>query len=232
MIRNLKVLLAAALALTALGAFVASAHAADEFRCTATPCRGKVNKDGTGATAHHVFIVENTVPESVSFTCAELRGTGELVNGTEFLLGWSRPTEEREAYNTCTANGSPGVIVHMNDCKYRFKAGATGNSAAGTSDQAEVVVECPVGESIEVTLSTCTYKIGSQTLGGSAAKGGIGYVTSGTEVTVTSNVKGIAVTSSGTNCPVTGTLTGRYTTGSALLTGESSTGVMATASFG
>jgi len=227
MIRNLKVLLAAALALAAVGAFAASAHAADEFICGVSPCRGKVNKDGTGATAHQVFIIENTVPESVSITCEELRGTGELVSGTNFLLGWSRPTEEREAYRNCTANGSPGVVVHMNDCKYRFTAGA-----AGTTKEAEVHIECPVGESIEITIgATCIYRIGTQTVGGSAEKGGVGFHTSGEEITVETNIKRIAVTAAGSACPVIGTLTGRYTTGNALLTGENSSGVMTTASF-
>jgi hypothetical protein len=239
MIRNLKVLLVAALALTALGAITASAHAADEFRCSVSPCRGKLNKDGSGTTAHHVFIVENAAKtESVSFTCEQLAGTGELVSGTDFSLSWSRPTEDREAYRNCTVNGSPGVIVHMNDCKYTFTAGASGNAAAGTSDQAEVHVECPTGESIEVTtpngVNTCTFRIGSQTLGGSAAKGGIGYVTAGTEVTVTANVKGIVVTKSGTCTGIieSNELIGTYTTGNTLLTGETSAGVMATASFG
>ena len=79
MIRNLRVLFAAALALTALGAITASAHAADEFHCSVSICgiRGKLSTDGTGAEAHHVFIVENAAKtESVSFTCESLRGTG------------------------------------------------------------------------------------------------------------------------------------------------------------
>jgi hypothetical protein len=241
MIRNLKVLLAAALALTALGAIAASAHAADEFRCSVNPCRGKVNKDATGAQAHHVFIVENAAKtESVSFTCEQLAGTGELVSGTDFSLSWSRPTEEREAYKTCSMNGSPGVVVHMNDCKYTFTARASGNAAAGTSDQAEVHIECPVGESIEITAppsSKCVFTIGTQTLGGSAANGGIGYVTVGNEVTVTANVKGIVVTEAViADCAsiINGnqTLIGTYTTGNALLTAETSAGVMAAASFG
>jgi len=245
MIRNLKVLLAAALALTAFGAIAASAHAADEFRCSVSPCRGKINKDGATTVAHHVFIVENAAKtEQVSFTCNELTGTGEFINGTEFLLGWSRPTEDTEAYRTCSANGSPNVVVHMNDCKYRFTAGAAGRPAAGTEDKAEVHVECPVGESIEIRFpnSECVFRIGSQTLGGGTTaegtgKGGLGYVTAGTEVTATVNIHKIVVTvNSVVLCEpfINGaqTLEGTYTTGNTLVTGESSAGVMATASFG
>jgi hypothetical protein len=238
MIRNLKVLLAAALALTALGALAASSHAADEFRCTVSPCRVKLNRDGTGTTAHHVFIVENAAKtESVSFTCGALKGTGELVNGTDISLSWNRATgEDRTAYEECRVNGSPGVVWHMNDCKFTFTAGASGNAAAGTSDQAELHIECPVGETIEITTSPnqCTFDIGTQTLGGSAANGGVGYVTAGTEITLTMNLKGLVVTKRG-NCTgiiESNELIGTYTTGNTLLTGETSAGVMATASFG
>jgi hypothetical protein len=237
MIRNLKVLLAAALALAAFGAITASAHAADEFRCTVAPCRGKLSTDGTLKTAHHVFIVENGTGGSVSFTCESLRGTAEFVSGTDVSLSWSRVANgDREAYDNCEVSGSPGVIVHMNDCKYTFTRGSTTDAAAGTKDEAEVHVECPVGETIEITMpppSTCVFRIGAQTLGGSNTKGGIGYHTEGTEVTVTANVKGIQVTTNG-NCSafITGTLEGTYTTGNTLVTGEKEDGTMATASFG
>ncbi len=67
MIRNLKVLFAAALAPTALGAIAASAQGADEFHCSVEPCRGTLKPDGTGKTAHQVFVVENEAKtESVS----------------------------------------------------------------------------------------------------------------------------------------------------------------------
>ncbi len=81
MIRNLKALLVAALALTALGAIATSAHAADEFHCSVTPCRGTLATDGGAKNAHHVFIVENeATSKSVSFTCESLRGTSKTSN--------------------------------------------------------------------------------------------------------------------------------------------------------
>ena len=133
----------------------------------------------------------------------------------------------------------------MNDCKLRFTAGAAGRPTAGTEDKAEVHLECPVGETIEMTFpnSECIFRIGSQTLGGGSAsegetnKGGVGYVTAGTEITVTAKIHKIAVTVNSPekcNSLINGNqeLEGTLTTANTLITGESSTGVMATASFG
>jgi len=237
MIRNLKVLLAAALALTAFGAIAASAHAADEFHCSAasiTECRGNVKADGTGTTAHHVFIVENAAKtESVSFTCTSLGGTAEFISATDVSLTWSTATgEDRTAYKECKVNGSPGVVVHMNGCTYTFTGGAGGTTEPGT---AQVHILCPTGQVIEVTLpspSTCVFRIAAQTLDG------IGYHNIGSgatrEVTVTATVNGtgerrIAVTTGG-NCEAFikpgQELTGTYTTGNTIVTAQTAAGAM------
>ena len=87
MIRNLKVLLLAALAVTALGALTASAaHAHTPAKFTA-PGAGAletttltVGKDGTGKTAHQVFDIFNAAKTaSVSFTCNEVTADGHAV---------------------------------------------------------------------------------------------------------------------------------------------------------
>ena len=59
MIRNLKILIAAAMALAAFGATSAtSAHAADEFHCAISPCTLTLQPDGAAGstTAHHVLV--------------------------------------------------------------------------------------------------------------------------------------------------------------------------------
>src|ERR1700755_415095 len=150
MIRNLKVLFAAALALAAIGAIAASAQAKDECHCSlaCALCRGKLSTDGTGTAAHHVFIVENAAKtESVSFTCESLRGEAEFISATDVSLGWKKGTTDREAYDNCTVNGSAGVVVHMNSCKYTFTNDARNEAGetvegAGTVDAAEVHVLC------------------------------------------------------------------------------------------
>ena len=255
MIRNLKALLAAALALTAFGALAASAQAADEFHCSVEPCRLTLKTDGTAATAHQVIIFENlTTTESASFTCESLRGEAEVATrtSTEIRLAWpytvSKPNNDREALDNCKINGSAGVIWHMRSCEYRFTAGATGNAGAGRTDEAEVHVICETaGDKIEYTIpnSTCVFTIGPQTLGGGGTgvngfpKGGIGYHTSGVapnrEITVTMNLHEIVVTKDG-DCSAffpgnPATLIGTYTTGNFLLTGETTAGVMGEAWF-
>jgi hypothetical protein len=70
MIRNLKILLAAAMALAALEAISASGAQAAEFHCTVEPCRVTLKPDGTGKTAHHVLVVRKG-EASGSFTCVE-----------------------------------------------------------------------------------------------------------------------------------------------------------------
>jgi len=222
MIRNLKVLLAAALALTALGAIAASAHAADEFNCSATPCRGTLKPDGTGKTAHHVFIVENTAKtESVSFTCETLSGEGSIATSPA-----TQVTAENLNYANCTANGSSGVVVDMNGCTYSFKA------LNGTTDGAEVTVACPTGKQIEITYNGCVMDV----KGGFSATG-IGYSTVGVspnrEITATtSNVvipeAQIKATGTKAQCLINPeqALLGTYTTGNTLVTGETAGGEM------
>ncbi len=227
MIRNLKVLLAGALALTALGAIAASAHAADEFNCSVTPCVGTLRPDGTPNTkqSHHVFIVDGLTSGSVSFTCESLSGEGSIA---------SSPVKEVTAtnlkYNNCTANGSAGVVVDMNGCTYKFFA------AGGRTDEAEVEVICPTGKKIEITYNGCVMDIS----GGFKSRG-IGYTTIGSqanknrEITVTTNVDipsaTIQATGTQAQCLInpSQSFTGTYTTGNTIVTGETTAGVMAEA---
>jgi hypothetical protein len=219
MIRNLKVLIAAALALSAFGAFTAAgAQAAHEFHCSVSPCTLTAKQDGTSTTAHQVFIVENAAKtEQVSFTCHEISGHGELVGNTKNEI-----TATNIQHKICTVNGSPGVLVDMNECDYKFTGGI-----AGTTDGAEVHVECPVGKKIQVTIPEigCTFEIGPQTLSG------IGYHNLGSpgsrEVTLTAKTTtNIAVTRNA-NCAAlikSEALIGTYTTGNVIVTGETTVG--------
>jgi len=225
MARNLKALLAAALALTALGAIVSSAHAADEFHCSVNPCRGTLATDGTGKAAHHVWIMENeATTESVSFTCESLRGDLEFTGGAATnvrLTGVS--------VDNCTVNGSAGVVVDINGCEY-IAAGIGGRTDAG-----EVSVVCPTGKKEEITYNGCVVSI----TGGFSSKG-IGYTTSGTtpnrEITVTVNhavIPASNISFSGTKAqclfnPAQNVIA-TYTTGNTLITGETTAGAMADA---
>jgi hypothetical protein len=230
MIRNLKILIAAAMTLTAFGAVSASgAQAAEElFHCSVAPCRFRALPDGTGKTAHHVFEVHSLdTKENVSFTCNTLSGHGTAKNKTEEDV-----TLTEIKYNTCSVNGSPGVTVDMNGCEYTFTS-----KGGGVNDGANVHVLCPVGKKIEVTVpGGCTFSIAAQTPTGN----GIGYhnegVTPARTITVTANVHGIVTTASA-GCSAlinpNQTLEGTYTTGNTHVTGETDDGldVMADAWF-
>jgi hypothetical protein len=227
MSRKLKALVAAALALVVVGAVAGGAQGADEFHCSVSPCRATTKTDGTGTTAHQVLVIENAAKtESVSFTCESFRADAELSETTSEIR--TTFTNEREAYDNCTVNGTPGVIIHMNTCAYAFRGGA-----AAREDKGEIHVECTkAGDKIETTLpSGCVMTAGPQTLSG------VGYHNIGeagkttTEATVTANIPGVAVTADGTKatCGINPaqTLTGTYTTANTIVTGETPAGTMA-----
>ena len=148
MIRNLKILIAAAMALAAFGALSATAHAIDEFHCSVEPCTLTLAPDeiaGT-TTAHHVFVIKGETNggvkgASVSFTCDQLRGEATVTTktSTEVTFKNLKYTNSLNQH-TCKVGASETVTVDMTSCTYRFKA------ANGTADKAEVHVLCNAGD--------------------------------------------------------------------------------------
>jgi hypothetical protein len=216
MIRNLKVLLAAAMALAAFGALSATAHATEEFHCSVEPCTWTINPDGTGATVHHVLILKNKTSETSSTTCNSLSGEATSTTKTSESI-----TAKNLVYNTCRINGVTLFNLRMNGCTYTFgsKNGATG---------ATVEIKCPEAKHIEIEIIStgCRFEVTPQTLTG-AKYHNIGTLgTTSTEVTVQLLVKSIVVEvgASGTGCipkAATGeTLSGEITTGNMILTAE------------
>ena len=218
MIRNLKVLVAAAMVLGAIGALSASgAQAAVEFHCAVEPCTGTLKPDEVAGTktAHHVFIVENeATTESVSITCNTLDGEATANKKTVTEL-----EAKNLKYTECSANGSPGVVVDMNGCNYNFTA--TGNvTITGCTNAAK---------QIEITIPECTFDIPEQAL-----VGAVTYHNSGAapnrELTVSTkappNHPRIKISQATGVCPIktNQTLIGTYTTGNTLVTGETHPG--------
>ena len=224
MIRNLKVLVAAAMALAAFGVFSASGAQAAEFHCSVENCVGVLKPDEVAntKTSHHVFIVENAAKtESVSFTCGQLSGKSKTTAKTSTTQEAGNSTAL--AYSECFVNGSGATTVDMNGCKYNFTAAGTVTITGCTN----------AAKQIEVTIANCTFDIPEQ-----GPLSTISYHNIGTspnrEVTVSTNVTGIKVTAAtGTkaNCFINPeqTLTGTYTTGNTIVTGQTEAGVMADA---
>jgi hypothetical protein len=215
MIRNLKMLVGPMLVLGAFAAIGASGAQAAEFHCSVEPCRYRLNIDGTGKTAHHVFVIDDkNTKESVAVTCPRITGEGTSVTKT-----FTEATVTNLNYNDeiegkkCLIAGAVGATVNMMGCDYRF-------SAAGT-----VRVECPAGERIRIESATgCVYEVPAQ-----GPLNGIGYLTTGVsptrEITVSVNVVGIAVSMTGTKAQCfldpTHMFEGTYTTGNTKVTAES-----------
>jgi len=225
MSHHFKVLLAAMLVLPVGGVAAVNVQAADDFHCSVSPCRVTLKLDGTGKTAHQVYVVENeSTTETVSFTCESLRGEAEAKGNAATEL-----TITNVAYDNCTINGSAGVVIDANGCSYVFR------SLNGTTDEAEGRLECPTGKKTEVTYNGCVLMLA----GGFGSKG-FGYQTVGAspnrEVTATVNhvtAPASQVTFVGTHAqclinPEQKTVI-TYITGNTLLTGESTAGAMADA---
>jgi hypothetical protein len=230
MIRNLKILLAAVMALVTLGAISASGAQAAEYHCTVEPCRGTLKPDGAvpSKTAHHVFVVKGKnaagEPVSGSFTCNQL--TGEGLSNTKTTKEF---TATGLACDGCAIVGTP-CDVDFNGCDYHFVAGPPST----------VTIKCPAGKQIEITIKEngttlkCTIDIPAQ-----GPLGGITYHDAAepptrTELTVQALVKDItgiiATPAAGSSCiPYVGfngsATEGEYTTGNTIVTGETITGV-------
>lgn len=213
MIRNLKVLLAAAMALTAFGIMSASGAQAAEFHCSVEPCTATLKPDGTAKTAHHVFVVKKGAA-SGSFTCNELSGEGTANTKTVTEI-----TFKKLLYSGCSIAGS-AVTVHMNGCEYKFSSHTT------------VTILCPAGKEIELTVggppALCTVKIPAQ---GPLEGSHYANINSKAEITAFPTVPKVTGTA-GAGCKAIVGFEGHfteaeYTTGNTIVTGETHAGVMA-----
>ena len=244
MTRNLKLPMAAALALLAFGVIgVAGAQAAGElFHCSVGECRLTAKQDGTSKTAHQVLLVENAnATEDASLTCDTVSGEARYEGKTI-----KEVTLTNIKYESCTLDGSPGVTVDMNECDYLYTSEGTVNK------RAIVHVKCPerepekgkkVKDEIQVTVRNatggleCTFSFPEQTLEGVSFHNIGEEAKTTTEVTVETAISGmgakITVTATGTKagCGINPSqvLTGTYMTGNAVVTGESEAGAMANA---
>lgn len=195
MIRNLRILIAAAMALAAFGALGASGVQAAEFHCSVEPCRVTMKPDGTGKTAHHVITFKG-----IQTTCAAVTGEATMSSKTSSELTIANIKGE-----SCTLIGQPSTLT-SNGCHYLLGSGGT------------LTIVCPAGKEIENSGGGCLYNIPSQ---GPIA--GVSYHNVGsTEVTAEIAVQ-ITINATGVGCPY-GKVTGEFTTANVLLTSETDPG--------
>jgi len=210
MIRNLKVLLAAAMAVGVLGALSASGAQAAEFHCSVEPCRVTVKPDGTGKTAHQVITIK-VGSQTFSTTCNTI--TGE---GTSSTKTFKELTLTNIVGAECSIQGEAANLT-MNGCHYLMKV--TGASTGS------LTIICPAGKQIEAGTnggSGCIYNIPAQgPLNGfkfhnNEAK---------TEITVETSITGMAVTINNKCYGIKeGPAEAEFTTGNTILTSETDPG--------
>jgi hypothetical protein len=214
--RTLKVVMLAAMAVAAFGAISAAGAQAVQFHCSVENCTSTTKADGTAKNSHHVFIVTQGAV-SAATTCSSLSGesTGNPKTSEELTL-------TNVVYSTCNVAGAPST-VKMNGCDYLFHSNG------------EVDVKCPEGKTIDIEVleTGCKFSIGSQNGLNKVSFTTIG-ATPNREVTVSTNVTGVTGTANGLCAAVgiaSGPITGDYTTGNTIVTGETAGGVMADAWF-
>ncbi len=226
MMRNLKAVLLAALAVTAFGAVAASGASAAAFTVPSAGAGDETTlttlKDGTGKTAHHVFDIRKPDGTGVlSITCNELTAhatvTGpsntDITAVTPLFEGGGIVTAGGDATD-CTFAGQT-VKVENTGCNFTFTADGTLHI---TSEFAATPNLCKHGEkAIHFTNTTlnCKVEVGEQTVTG------IKYhnLVDGT-VTVEATNLAVTYNATGAGCAY-GTLSnGLFTTGNAIVTGE------------
>ena len=198
MIRNLKTLGLAVMAMFALTAVAASAAQAIEFH---SEIENTTVTASTEAGSNSVFDAAGA-----SISCASATFTGTQATKT------SPTVTVTPAYSNCTFLGVLNVPVKTNGCQYTFhangEADVTGASCTAITFEA-------TGCKVEVKKQTGLKEVTFTNIGAGATR----------EVTVTPHVIGITYTSSGL-CPKNGTFAdGNYTSGKAVTKGESSKGV-------
>ena len=202
-------------AVWAFSASVAQAHTPAEFHCHVEPCAYTLAPDGTAATSHHVFVVKNSIGESVSFTCELLSGfatSATKTTTTELMF-------TNLEYKGCKAAGQT-VNTRVNGCKFHF-----------TVNFLFKITGCFGGKKIEVEIvpTGCIATIGEQGPLTGVKYHNIGTTAtppapSNTHITAEAKVPNIAVTLHGTT-PQSGIdvntppFTGEYTTGNTTITG-------------
>jgi len=212
MIRRLRIAILAAMALTALGAVGSPGAQAAEFHCSVQPCTWTILPDGAvpSKISHHVFVVRNSIGETVSTTCNQLTGQATTATKTATTL-----TFTNLAYDGCIAFGEP-YEVKFNGCDYTL------------TSHGQFGVTCPEGKTIEKITPGCV-----KTIGTFSHLAGVTFTNTGTspnrQITVSISVKGIPVTAHGTKAgcgfdPNKVPITAEYTTGNILLTAETDPG--------
>jgi hypothetical protein len=217
MIRNSKALLLALLAVSVLGAMVATGAQASNFTVEGAgesdQTTVKIAKDGTGKTAHFVFDIRKSDGSGVlSLTCNEVTGDGVLVGGTPLDVHIDTPVFE----GSCDFAGQI-VTVENTGCNFTFTDGTP--KLHITSEFTTNGDKCNHSQKpihFENTALGCKVEIGEQTIQGIQYHNPGGGV-----ITVEStNPSTVVFNATGPGCPYGTLAKGILTTSNFLLVGQ------------
>ena len=185
MIRNLKILGLALVAVFALGAMIASAASANKQGILTTENGGPVTLDGVEDGKNTIGDPTGETFECIGSTTLGHKATTEAETGTAAEMGESThpliPNGSTKItitpnFAACLAGkGTHKTTVTMNGCDLDFKIGETTTETTHSSYALNEYVVCPAGKKMEVhiyfaetneNLSICTYTIGPQEVKG------------------------------------------------------------------
>jgi hypothetical protein len=209
MIRNLKALGLAVVAVLAMSVVVASAAQAAPVVTISAGASVSVHATGEN-------IGEKLSIDGVTTECKTSHYTGTATSGSSTLT--LNPT-----YTGCTLAGT-GLTVHVTTtgCGYLFHL----QNKSGSTNNASVDIECGASPiKIEGTGTSCVATIGAQ-----SGLSNVSGTNDATDVTIKSNVSGIKATvvTDGFLCPFNGTgaKTGGTYTSTGYLTGTAASGTI------
>jgi hypothetical protein len=180
MIRNLKALGLALVAVFALSAVGAGAASAAEFHSTSAS-----TKISASQTTTHKFT--STAGE---VTCEKATFAGTQATAT------ASSVEVTPTYTGCHIiifGGTISATINHNECKYKLYS----------NGEADVI--CPAGKSITVSGAGCTISVGSQ-----KGLKSVEYKNNGSHIDITANLSGISYSHSGFTCGSGSGTTGTY----------------------
>jgi hypothetical protein len=229
MIRNLKVLMAAAMALAAFSVLAQAAQAAPKFTAPGvgaaeTTITLQPDEAAATKTAHHVFDITNEAKTAeFSITCNELTGDGvvkgESTESITITPHYGKTNAKGEFETLCNFGGQE-VPFSTGACDFKFTASGLLHVETDTG----LTGECKIGKN-PVSLSSaalqCTLEIGAQTIEGVKFHEGPerGNPKKKT-ITLEANNLAFEYTAFGTGCPYGVTKNGLYTTGNTIVTGS------------
>jgi hypothetical protein len=196
MIRNLKALGLALVAVVALSAMAASSASAVD-KVTTTPATAVL----TGVS--HVGLFRITNPSPISIQCTTSKYAAKVTSGAseitvETTFEGTLGVTPHVAGEHCNFTGGARMTVDMNGCDFDLTGNTTQSDPPVVGNDAVVSLTCPVGAEVVITTNVgCNLKMPAQT----PTTGGVRYTNktaSTVEVDVTST--GVTYTTEGALC--------------------------------